>query len=331
MRTLMLGGTGAGKTTYMASLFDAFHHVHGTAPRLRVRDAGLTRDLLDIAASIRAERYPDATAYRVEYPFQLESGGYAIDFVCTDYRGGDVTGDDADPRQVDALLRDVATADGVMLFADASELTRHHGRKTRIGALAQLLGSAVEHATRPIALSVLLTKFDLVANAGEALLRPLAGLIETVALSPSVTGALIPVVCGPTPRNVGQPLFFSLEYALDHLTASRRVERESSASRAQAVEHAARNQGILGALFDEALKAIFDEPTTQDRAVALRRSADAHLLQFSTAIVVRDAVKRQLAHVCRITPQQTLAEYAQLLAGGSTATVAETTPATAWE
>lgn len=308
MRTTMLGFTGAGKTTYMASLYGSFSTGKSRKLRLRALDPKVGRSLDSLAAAIGQGLYPAFTNQRSEYRFALEAGDRNVEFAWSDYRGGAVA-DSSSEKDVAALLRELTGADGVMLFADAQELCAAGARKVKLGMLVDLLGRAVESATKKLSVSILLTKFDLVPRATERMLQPLQGLILAAEASRKIDAALIPVVCGPKPMNVGHPLFFSLHHSLRHHASEWEAEHERRAVKARELERKAAQQGLFGDLIDLAAKVFFDDPTVYEQAHASREEAAAGFGQLTTFQTIRSAVDRELANICRIRRGKTLDLY----------------------
>ncbi len=308
MRTVMLGFTGAGKTTYMASLYGAFSKANGNRLLLRTVDEKAGKHLNELANAIASGRYPDFTNQRSEYLFHLQSGHHAVEFSWSDYRGGAIAGSQNE-RDVAALLHEVSSADGIMIFADAQELSSPLAHKVKLGMLVQLLGRAVEATTRKLAVSVLLTKFDAVRSPSAQMLRPLEGFIGAVEASSKIDAALIPVACGRAPLNVTQPLFFSLHHSLNHEAAAWHEIHTRREAEARQLEQRARNQGFFSDMFEAALKVVFDEPTTHDLANASRAQAQSDLVNLTTFQTIRSAVDRELKQVCRIRRGRTPEDY----------------------
>ncbi|MFB2891583.1 hypothetical protein ACE1CI_01430 [Aerosakkonemataceae cyanobacterium BLCC-F50] len=209
----MLGHTGVGKTTYMASLYGVLQQsVEGF--RLKAVNSKDHNRLFDLAEAIHRGKYPLATDQRSEYEFNLRyQGKDVLPFTWADYRGGAIR-ETQDSEQARLLLEDLRQADGIMMFCDCDALVRGNSRSNQLGRMVTLVSNAVRDIKRPISLAIILTKVDLVPEFKEDLLFPFSGLIKTIEVSEWVLGALIPVACGSQFINVPMPLLFALHAAV---------------------------------------------------------------------------------------------------------------------
>ncbi|MFD0635023.1 hypothetical protein ACFQ9X_29285 [Catenulispora yoronensis] len=123
MRIAMIGDTKAGKTTYMAMMYQAM--VGGFKDfRLATKDTGQGSELLAEAWGIRHSKYPAMTSQRALYEFELSHQRRVFfDFLWSDYRGGALH-DRSTEADTAALHADLRAADGIVVFADAERFAR---------------------------------------------------------------------------------------------------------------------------------------------------------------------------------------------------------------
>ena len=77
MKIVMIGNTGVGKTTYMASLYGILQQQLGGFSLQAVNQQD-HRLWLDLATDIAKSRYPEKTSQRAEYDFLLQHKGKDI-------------------------------------------------------------------------------------------------------------------------------------------------------------------------------------------------------------------------------------------------------------
>lgn len=209
MNILMLGHSGVGKTTYMASMYglmQAGMERFSLASKY-VRDHD---DLVSLARNIRRGFYPPQTAVKNSYEFWLKCDGRRFfPFTWSDYRGGALTerSSSDDARQ---LIRDLSECDGILVFCDSEQAASRRGAGRDIRRMTNLIGEALSRIKRPIPIVIVFTKYDLVEDIDEHLWTSVEGLWQVVDASENLAGAVIPVACGPKPENVELPLLFLL-------------------------------------------------------------------------------------------------------------------------
>ena len=291
MRIVMLGSTGVGKTTYMASLYGVMQQsVEGF--RLRAVQFEDHKRWIALAERIRQGEYPAATDQRQEYNFYLRYEGRKIlQFVWADYRGGAIR-ETQDSEQAKSLLQDLKTADGIMLFCDCHKLSQGDLRSNQIGRMTAL------------------TKNDLVTNFQENLLAPLAGLIAAINASEFVVGALIPVACSKELRNVSMPLLFVLHSAVVWEAMTAYSEAENHEQQAKSYEES--SKGLMGTV-NLILSKINDESSYREKAQKEREQAAAKQREFAE---IQDPAWSLYQYVQKLPifkPELTLSDYAQQL------------------
>lgn len=227
MRIVMLGHTGAGKTTFMAAMYEALRKpVDGF--RLVAKDAATHWHLVGLAKSIRQGRYPNPSDARASYDFALlMEGRKLLDLNLTDYRGGALV-ESASSTDLETLIDDLVRADGILVLLDANHLARSAGSNPEIGRVMVLLSRAIarENSGRP--LTIALTKWDMMhstpspsrsfwqrlldrlfdrpiiivdqticqrAQEEERVTRPLRGLFAAAKANGRIRSTMLPVAC----------------------------------------------------------------------------------------------------------------------------------------
>ena len=106
MRVLMLGHSGAGKTTYMASMYELMNRTN-KGFKVIADDQAEHIELLQRAVGIRKGIYPPPTVQRREYNFTLYFEGSRVSsLVWADYRSGALNERSTDD-EVMALVSDM--------------------------------------------------------------------------------------------------------------------------------------------------------------------------------------------------------------------------------
>jgi GTPase SAR1 family protein len=244
MKIVMLGHTGVGKTTYMASLYESMQQrVEGF--HLKTAKSQDHSRLLELAQMIRTGSYPPPTAQRDDYEFNLKYRGEdKLTFTWADYRGGALIEKTKDSEQANLLIQDLKQADGIMMFCDCDAIAKGNQRAIQLGRMTSFVNRAVQDAEHPIALAIILTKADLISGFDSALLMPFENLVDTINASDWVLGSFIPISCGTLSANVPMPLLFTLHAAVILQAAMSAALIEKHYSQAQAWK--AKSQGLDG-------------------------------------------------------------------------------------
>lgn len=253
MKVVMLGHSGVGKTTYMASMYGEM--------QTPVNELGLRAErradhdqLLLMHASLASGRYPSPSDQRAEYDFVLTyEGEDFFPFTWLDYRGG-ALGEHRGSEQTRQLVEDLKEADGILVFCDSELLARGPGAARPIGRITALVTQALASFERPVPLGIVLTKADLVDELDDEKVAPIRGLADAIAASERVLGTVIPVACGRQPMDVQAPVLFILHFGIMYL-ASSMVEAIN--------EHVARKESFeqRSGFWDEIVSAFKGEPT----------------------------------------------------------------------
>lgn len=310
----MLGHTGVGKTTYMASLYGVMQQsVEGF--RLKAVKLEDHKRWVEIADRIQQGDYPVATDQRQEYNFSLRyQGRNILEFTWADYRGGAIR-ETQDSEQAKALLEDLKTADGIMLFCDCHALLEGDTRSNQIGRMTALTSQALGELNRPMSLAIVLTKTDLVTNFQADLLKSLNGFITAVNASEFVLGALIPIACGKQLRNVSIPLLFVLYTTVVFQAAATYAAAESHEEQAKSYETL--SKGFVGT-FDWIVSKISKESTYKELADREREQALAKQRQFEDIREPAMSLHHYVQKLPLIQPELALTDYVQLLSNTST-------------
>lgn len=306
----MLGHTGVGKTTYMASLYGAMQQsVEGFSLRaVDLEDHSRWRNLSD---GIRRGDYPVSTDQRQEYKFHLRyQGRNILEFAWADYRGGTLR-ETQESDQAKALLEDLKSADGIMLFCDSSALVAEDQRTNQIGRMTALATQTLKSLERPISLAIVLTKTDLIVDFEVTLLNPLSGLIAAVNVSNTIVGAIIPISCGKELCNVAMPLLFTLHAAVLWRAELMRETAEAHKERAESYE--SQSRGVAG-VWNWIASRASEQPTLREMAVKERSEALAKLREFDIIRDPAEALSYYVQKLPLIKPDLALNCYVELLA-----------------
>ncbi|MBD2278888.1 TRAFAC clade GTPase domain-containing protein [Aphanizomenon flos-aquae] len=211
MKVVMLGNSGVGKTTYMASLYGIMQQkIDGFS--LKANDKADGNRLLELANQISSGRYPDATSNRNEYDFYLHYQDKEIfPFSWSDYRGSAIRSM-SDDKQSEILVDELKKADGIMMFCDCDALMAKNKLKAmnEIRRMTYLVTEAVKNIERPISLAIVLTKIDKLVEFQQDIFNPFQGLISVINASQWISASFIPVACSHQFINVPLPLLFAL-------------------------------------------------------------------------------------------------------------------------
>jgi len=216
MRIVMLGHSNAGKTTYMAMMYQLMNVKGYRGFRIVAKDCDRHAELLDNARAIESDRYPPPTARHSEYDFTLHFEGREIsDFTWSDYRGGAIM-ERSTSADTAALLNDVAASDAVVIFADAHELATSPGSHVNIEDLTDLMHRAIEERADAKPLVLAFTKADLVRKTSDwtSAVEPFEGVRRAMDTSRNVKATTVTVSCGRKVKAVQVPVLWCLSYGL---------------------------------------------------------------------------------------------------------------------
>ncbi|WP_328914950.1 MULTISPECIES: TRAFAC clade GTPase domain-containing protein [unclassified Streptomyces] len=219
MDIVMLGHSAAGKTTYVSLMYAAMREgVEGLS--LRAEDPYAHRSLMRAAEAVLRGHYPPASDQRAVFDLVLQHNGRDVfPFRWRDYRGGTLLERAGTSPQAAQLHEDLTQAQGIILFADAPRLLNHASAAGEVRRMTVHVLRALQargEALTPVVLT--LTKCDLVDMDDEGvlarLIEPFQQLIDGIAATEHLFGALVPVSCGPSPVNVAVPVLWSLHFGV---------------------------------------------------------------------------------------------------------------------
>jgi hypothetical protein len=288
MDVVMLGHSDAGKTSYVALMYELMSTgIDGFS--IAATDDDDDRRLKAAAAAIHDGRYPPPSDRRDEYSLLLRHGSSAFfEFRWRDYRGGALT-ERSDSPQAAALLADLEEADGIVVFVDAGDLLSNPRARGKTRSLSFLVSRALAERDRITPLVIAWTKWDLLPESVDAdrLWQPFESLVRAAATAENVAGTAIPLVCGPQPENVAIPVVWCL--ALGVVSYAKRLEDEYQRSLSLASEAAGKDT-----LRDRLVSPFKNEPTW--RQIALRRLERAQAERAAWEALIKPG-NRLLEHV----------------------------------
>lgn len=246
MRLMLLGHTGAGKTTFVASCYGAMHGHRPGGLSLRALAPSDHAELLRLHEGVATGRYPDATDCRAEYRLELRHHDTPIaPFHWSDYRGSALR-EPSRSQQAQHVTGDLASCEGVIVFRDGTARPGPAGRAD-LGRIGQFLTQAVRDAPLPVVL--VMTKADRVAAPLDRASDVFEPMRKAIAASDRLFGAVVPVSCAPGGAGPGVslayvPLLFLLRHHVREMAA--RLEKEHLENACQAREHRKRAASFFG-------------------------------------------------------------------------------------
>jgi len=268
----MLGHSGVGKTTYMAS---AYYGLNNGPLFFRQKDFsgfGVVsktdvdhKRLLELGKRISNGVYPSATDQRTNYDFWLTFARPGIffkkhenlqQFVWSDYRGGALQERASDSDAVTLLLQDLSEADAIIVFADATALQASESVNVHreIKRLSTILIRAVTEARKSVSVVIAFTKADLLPQSGSInndILSHFKGLFDVINASDKIIATYVSVACGNQSLNTHYPLLFVLSSHIlirysELNTKVIQLEKDANNARKIAENHESRASEWLG-------------------------------------------------------------------------------------
>ncbi|GAA2853033.1 hypothetical protein Acy02nite_51040 [Actinoplanes cyaneus] len=217
MQIVMLGHTNAGKTSYMSAMYRtmALEGIGGF--RVRAKNERAHQQLLTAGTGLLRGTYPAPSDRRHEYTLTLRhAASPLIDFTWKDHRGGALR-DRSTVDDTRELLEDLTGADAIVLFLDSVDLQNSEAARRKIRNLTTVVFQALENRTGTTPIVIALTKCDLIDESRiDRMLEPFGSFIQAIRQQQYVIGTLVPMACGPEPRNVDVPVLFCLYFGVRH-------------------------------------------------------------------------------------------------------------------
>jgi GTPase SAR1 family protein len=286
MKIVMLGHSGVGKTTYIASLYGVMQQqIEGF--RLEAVNPDDHKQLLQMSRAIASGKYPSPTAQRSEYQFHLHyQNQNLLNFTLADYRGGAIR-ENQNSEEARLLIQDLRQANGIIMFSDCEAISRGDIRSNEIGRMTALVLNALQDLSHPVSLAVVLTKTDLIKQFDEKILSPFMGIISSIEGSELISGSLIPIACGTQLMNVPMPLLFILPTVLSAYAPDVQKIAQELRENAKTLEQ---NSGF----FETFQKAWNGEPTNKDLAKVEREKSVAKDKEFEAIKKAIEALNKYL-------------------------------------
>ncbi len=215
MRIVMIGHSHAGKTTYMAMMYSLMNKGY-RGFRIVADDGARHAELLRNAQAIELERYPPPTSRHSEYDFTLYFEGREVSsFTWNDYRGGAIM-ERSTSADTAKLLREIASSDAVVIFADAHDLATNPASHEDVQELTDLMHRAIGESGGAKPLVLAFTKADLISTTAEwaTAVEPFEQVRRAMDRSSNVKATTVTVACGRNPRAVQVPVLWCLSYGL---------------------------------------------------------------------------------------------------------------------
>jgi GTPase SAR1 family protein len=231
----MLGHSGVGKTTYMASVYYALHDGPIFSRRndccgfgVIAQNDSAHKRLRALGKQIANGVYPKATDQRADYNFWLtfarpgffgKSRENLMPFAWSDYRGGALQERTVNSDAATALREDLSQADAIIVFADANALQTRDADRTRreIKRLSAILIDAVTRRETAVPVVIAFTKADLARSSqtlDTELWQHFGSMIDVIDASEKMVGTYVCVACGANRMNVYAPLLFVLSWRI---------------------------------------------------------------------------------------------------------------------
>ena len=171
MRVMMIGFSGAGKTTYMGALYSLLNKKPCEGFSLRANSNSDHEKFLQIGARLARGIYPKGTDILQEYQYSLlYKGKNILEFDWYDYRGGVLAA--ADSPDFDTVVSQIMNSDALVVFLDSTMFMPGEPAESRCVNTWKRIMAIVQNVTasRPegtvFPISFVLTKSDCFPNGG---------------------------------------------------------------------------------------------------------------------------------------------------------------------
>lgn len=214
MNILMVGHSGAGKTSFMAGMYKNL----GDAQEgygIRAKDSTQKKNLERMAQNLSVGQYPSGTDIQQMYRFELTCAGKdVVPFNWMDYRGGILLSEDPDDEDMDNFLKSISSADALVVFLDGEKLSEQTSEWTMeydilISCIENSL--SIEHKSW-FPICFVITKCDMLPEGASFYgLKHFYTLFEQISQSKTVGGMLLQ--CSINPFDYYTP-FLALAYCI---------------------------------------------------------------------------------------------------------------------
>lgn len=285
-RVIMLGHTGVGKTTYIASMYGTMQRpIEGFTVSTESRLDH--QRLLEMHTGILRGAWPDATDQRSVYHLMLEYEGQpVIPFEWIDYRGGAIR-ERSSSEDSQQLIEGLVTADCIVVFVDVYAISKGLTYINEIGRINILLTEVVKQTDYVKPLVIAYSKSDMVPRITPQLKKPVAGMIRAIEASDWLTGCFVPLACGRRAMHVETPVLYALSKGIRENKA---LAEETFRQYAERAEMSLKKAKSMQGWVDKLLSTAVGVPTQMD--LALTEQQKAHEKQV--------AVDKFLAAIDRI-------------------------------
>lgn len=128
MNILMVGHSGAGKTSFMAGLYK-FVGENKDGYGISSKKESQKRQLKRMADALSKGQYPSGTDVQQQYEFAFTVGGEELmPFNWIDYRGGILLSEDPDESDMNKFMKAIRGADALIVFLDGEKLIQQGAR-----------------------------------------------------------------------------------------------------------------------------------------------------------------------------------------------------------
>ncbi len=286
MNILMVGHSGAGKTSFMAGLYKYLGE-SADGYGISAKKEHQKKQLGGMADALSQGKYPAGTDVQSQYEFSFTVNGEdLIPFNWIDYRGGILLSDSPDDSDMDKFMAAIQKADALVVFLDGQKLSQVG---SRWNMEYDILISCIENSLTVnhqswFPISFVITKCDLVPdNASFHGLGRFENLLSQISQSKTV-GAML-IQCSITSESFYSP-FLVLAYSVyggTPIYINRTIKAINSAQR-RAEEH--RPTSLLGKLFGgvemvlSGAAEIFDSGWQTEYEKTWAAEADANKMQL---------------------------------------------------
>jgi hypothetical protein len=229
LQVVMLGHSGVGKTTYMASVYAAMNNGwfggqrHFDGIGMRAVDPAVHDRLKFLDHQLLNGEFPAGTDVRSEYKFALtfKSGGLfsfkraICDFVWSDYRGGALAERTEGNPQSIALHKTIVAADAIIIFVEMPRLVNGDPEVIKqLRRISAIIGHAVSQRRDPVCVFIAMTKADACDYSDPGTLAPVQQLFENLKHSRLIVASGAPISAVRKGMNMELPLVFSLAWSI---------------------------------------------------------------------------------------------------------------------